>query len=352
MKAVIYQGVKSIGVEDVPEPKIDADTDVLVRVTAASICGTDIRLYWGTMTSMIPVAPGDPLGHEFVGVIEEVGKGVRGLRVGQRVVSPFSEHCGDCFYCERDLLTRCEKFRAFGLGKAWGGLGGGQSEFVRVPSAERVLLALDERVSDEHATVLPDVMSGVFAGMEGFRPGEIVAVVGCGPTGLAAVMCARLNGAAKVLAIDHHADRLALAAGLGAVPIDFDAGSPVEAVAEHTGGRGADIVADAVGKIGSIDAAARLVRPYGTLVLLGYIDPKEMCSIGEIGLRHVTIKPSLVPPVRKYQARVMRLIAEGRLDPTPLLSHTFPLEEAPKAYRMMAERLDGAVKIVLKPAAR
>src|SRR5688572_15480028 len=116
MKAVVYRGPKSVAVESVPEPKLESDGDVLVRITAASICGTDVRLYWGTMTSMIPIAAGDPLGHEFVGVVEEVGKGVRRLRRGQRVVSPFSEHCGTCFYCERDLLTRCENFRAFGLG--------------------------------------------------------------------------------------------------------------------------------------------------------------------------------------------------------------------------------------------
>jgi threonine dehydrogenase-like Zn-dependent dehydrogenase len=351
MKAVVYRGPSEVAVENVAEPRIERASDVLVRVTAASICGTDVRIYWGTLTSLFPLVAGDPLGHEFVGVVEEVGKDVRGLRVGQRVVSPFSEHCGTCFYCERDLLTRCESLRAFGLGAAWGALGGGQAELVRVPSAERILLPLDDRVSDAHATVLPDVMSGVYAGMEGLRGGEIVAVVGCGPTGLAAILCARLLGAAKVLAVDHHADRLAVAASLGAMPIDFDACDPVEAIKEQTGGRGADAVADAVGKPGSFAAAYPLVRPYGTVILLGYIGPEETCSIGDVGLRHVTIKPSLIPPVRKVQARVMRLIAEGRLDPTPILSHTLPLEEAPRAYRMMAERLDGARKIVLRPGA-
>ncbi|MGH8596272.1 MAG: alcohol dehydrogenase catalytic domain-containing protein, partial [Gammaproteobacteria bacterium] len=121
MKAVIYERVGKINVEDLPLPQLQEETDVLVRVTAASICGTDVRLYWGTMNAMIPVETGDPLGHEFVGVIEEVGKGVKALKVGQRVVSPFSVHCGACFYCEHDLLTRCEKLRAFGLGKSWGG---------------------------------------------------------------------------------------------------------------------------------------------------------------------------------------------------------------------------------------
>lgn len=349
MKAVIYKGIGSIGVENVPAPQIREDTDVLMRVTAASICGTDIRLYWGTMTSMIPVVPGDQLGHEFVGVIAEVGKNVRQLKVGQRVVSPFSTSCGTCYFCEHDLLTRCDNFGAFGLGSAWGGLGGGQAEYVRVPSAERTLLALDDRVSDEQATVLPDVLSGVFAGMEFLQGGETVAVVGCGPTGLAAVMCAQLRGAQKVLAIDHHADRLARAASVGAIPINFDEQDPLEAVKQHTAGRGVDVAADAVGKPGSVNTAYPLVRAYGSLVLLGYIDPAETCSIGSICLKHVTIRPALVPPVRKYQYRVMNLIAEKRLDPSVLLSHVMPLEQAPKAYAMMADRLDGAVKIVLRP---
>lgn len=349
MKAVIYEGTGKISVQNVPTPTLAEDTDALVRVTSSTICGTDIRLYWGTMTPMIPLVPGDQLGHEFVGVVVEVGKAVKQLRVGQRVVSPFSVHCGQCFYCQRDLFTRCEHLRAFGLGQSWGGLGGAQAEYVRVPSAERTLLALDDRVSDDHATVLPDSLTGVFAGMEGIRGGEAVAVLGCGPTGLAAVMCARLFGAGTVLAIDHHGDRLQIAERLGATPINFDHVDPLDAIKAATGGRGADVVADATGKVGGVNAAYRLVRSYGTLILLGYIDATEMISIGEISLNHVLVKPALVPAIRRYQPRVMQLIAEGRLDPTALLSHVLPLADAPRAYEMMAERRDHAVKIVLKP---
>lgn len=349
MQAVIYGGVGRISVENVPAPKLGDDSDALVRVTAASICGTDVRLYWGTMNEMLGVVAGDPLGHEFVGVVEEIGKDVRHFKVGQRVVSPFSTYCGQCFYCQRDLLTRCEHLRIFGVGKPLGGLGGAQAEYVRVPSADRTLLALDERVSDEHATVLPDVLSGVFAGMEGIRGGETVAVVGCGPTGLAAVMCARLFGAGKILAVDHHPDRLAVATSLGATAINFDDANPREAVLEHTGGRGADVVADAVGKRGGAQTAVSLVRPYGTLVLLGYVDREEMISVGDLCLRHINVKASLIPAVRRYQPRVMELIATKRLDPTPLLSHTLPLAQAPRAYELMANREDRAIKVVLKP---
>lgn len=349
MKAVLYGGVGKVSVENVAEPVLQDGDDVIVRITAASICGTDVRLYWGTMNAMIPLQAGDPLGHEFVGVIEEVGRDVRQLRKGQRVVSPFSTHCGTCYFCEHDLVTACENIRGFGLSKAWGGLGGGQAQYVRVPAAERTLLALDDRVSDEQATVLPDVLSGVFAGMDFLTGRETVAVVGCGPTGLAAVMCARLRGALKVLAIDHHPDRLARAARCGAIPINFDQQDPLEAVKEHTAGRGVDVAADAVGKPGTVQKSLALVRRYGTLVLLGFLDPAEQCSIGSIGLSHVTIRPALVPPVRKYQHRVMRLIAEQRLDPSVILSHTLPLAEAPRAYAMMSDRLEGAVKVVLKP---
>jgi len=350
MKAVIYEGKESISVNNVPEPRLERDTDALVRVKAASICGTDIRLYWGTMVDMFGIRPGDPLGHEFVGVVEEVGRAVRHFKPGQRVVSPFSTHCGHCYYCEHDNLTRCENLQAFGLGGPWGGgIGGGQAEFVVVPSADRTLLALDERVSDAHATVLPDVLTGVFAGMEEIRGGDSVAVTGCGPTGLAAVMCAKLLGAGQIFAIDPHAERLAIAATLGAIPIDFAREDVLDVVRSHTGGRGADVVADTVGKAGAINAAVPLARPYGTVIMLGYIEPSEQIDIGTASLNHVLLKPALVPSVRRYQPRVMQLIAEGRLDPTPLLSHTMPLAQAPQAYRMMAERLDGAVKIVLTP---
>lgn len=349
MKAVIYAGKGSIKVENLPAPKLQHDTDVIVKVKAASICGTDVRLYWGTMTDMFGYEAGDPMGHEFTGTIEEVGKAVTNFKRGDRVVSPFSTHCGNCFYCERGHVTHCENLHAFGLGKAWGGLGGGQAEYVRVPRAQNVLLKLDDRVSDEHATVLPDVLTGMFASFEGMPGGSSVAVLGCGPTGLGAVMVARLLGAAEIFAIDHHDDRLAVAKKLGATPVNFDREDPVDFVKSRTGGRGADIVADAVGKVGSINQAFPLVRGRGTVMMLGYVDPKENINIGGPSLAHVLIKPCLVPPIRLYQPRVMKLIADGRLDPTPMLSHTMPLDQAPRAYQMMAERLDGAIKIVLKP---
>ena len=174
-------------------------------------------------------------------------------------------------------------------------------------------------------------------------------MTGCGPTGLAAVMCARLFGAGQIFAIDHHEERLAIAAKMGAIPINFDREDALDVVRTHTKGRGADLVADTVGKVGAINMAVPLARPYGTVVMLGYINPSEMIDIGTASLNHVLLKPALVPSIRRFQPRVMQLIAEGLLDPTPLLSHTMPLERAPLAYKMMAERLDGAIKIVLKP---
>lgn len=174
-------------------------------------------------------------------------------------------------------------------------------------------------------------------------------MTGCGPTGLAAVMCARLLGAGPILAIDHHDERLAVAEKLGAIPINFDRQDVLDEVRTRTAGRGADIVADSVGKKGSMNLAYPLVRSYGTLIVLGYVDPTETLNIGSAVLNHVLIKPALVPPVRRRQPRVMQLIADGRLDPTPLLSHTLPLDQAPLACKMKAERLDGAIKIVLKP---
>lgn len=349
MKAAIFQGVGKVSIESVPDPKVGSEDDAIVRVTAASICGTDVRLYGGTMNALAPLQAGDPIGHEFVGVVEEVGSNVRNVLVGQRVVSPFSTHCGSCWHCEHDLFQRCEKVRIFGCGNAWGSLGGGQAEFVRVPSADRTLLALDERVTDEEATVLPDCLTGVWAGMRFLRGGESVAVVGCGAVGIAAIMCARLRGAGMIIAMDRHADRLARAERAGAIPVNCAIDDPLEAVRARTNGRGVDVGVEAAGKIGGFAATFPLVRAYGSLVILGYVDPAEAYSIGAIALSHVTIRPAIIPAIRRVQHEVMNLIADRRLDPSLLLSHTLPLGQVPRAYEMLSRREDGVVKVVLKP---
>lgn len=344
MKAVIFEGREQVRLDDLPEPGIQEPTDAIVRVAVAGICGTDIRIYWGRL----PVAAGTALGHEFAGVLEAVGPAVECFRPGQRVVSPFSTFCGGCFYCRQGILTNCERRQVFGIGE----LGGAQAELVRVPNADAMLEPLPEAVSDVQAGFLSDVLPGAFAGMElgGVCPGDVVAVVGCGPTGLCAALSALAMGAATVVAVDRHPERLEAARAIGALPVNSETGDPAACVRELTGGRGADVSAEATGTPDGVTAAFGLVRPWGTLVNLGlFLEPAQEFPLGMLGLRHVTLKPAGVPPVKLYIPRLIRLIEGGLLDPTPLAKPVLPLSDAPRGYELMAQRREGAIKVLLRP---
>ena len=344
MKAVILAGKEQVRVDDLPDPAVLEPTDAVVRVTVAGICGTDVRIYWG----QLPVAPGAALGHEFAGVVEAVGAAVERFRPGERVVSPFSSFCGGCFYCRQGILTNCDRRQVFGFGQ----LGGAQAELVRVPNADAMLEALPDEVSDVQAGFLSDVLPGSFAGLElgGVRPGHVVAVVGCGPTGLCAVLSARAMGAASVVAVDHHPARLEAARSIGALAVDRDSEDAAARVQELTDGRGADVAVEATGTPEGLAAALALVRPWGTLVNLGiFFGPAPEFPLSSLLLRHVTLKPAGVPPVKLYIPRLIRLIAEGLLDPTPLATPLLPLAEAPRGYELMAKRRDGAIKVLLRP---
>ena len=344
MRAVTFQEPGRVELREVPDPRIEQPGDALVRVTTSAICGTDIRIFWGT----IPVPTGAALGHELVGVVEEVGEAVRRVRPGQRVVSPFSTSCGRCYWCQKSLLTNCPERQFFGVGQ----LGGGQAERVRVPLADSTLELLPDSVTDTQAAFLSDVLPGALASAEAaaIQPGVVVAVVGCGPTGLCAVLCAQLFGPSLVMAIDHHVDRLAKARELGALPLDFDRQKYLARVQEATDGRGADVVIEAVGKAQALDLALELLRPRGTLVTMGlHMDLDFPFPLRDFSFRQLTWRSSPLPPVKNYIRRLIELIEGGRLDPSLIASHVLPLAEAPRAYQLMAEREDGALKVLLKP---
>jgi alcohol dehydrogenase len=332
-----------VAVEDRPEPRIEAPGDAIVRVTMATICGTDIRLVDGAMQP----PPGTAIGHEFSGVVQEAGRGITRFKAGDRVASPFSVFCGGCFYCKKGLLTACEKRQVFGFGQ----LGGAQSEYVRVPSADAILEPLPDKVSETQAAFLSDIMPGTFAGLQlaGLEAGDTVAVVGCGPTGLVTQLLARTMGAARVFGIDHHADRLAMAARLGSIPLNFEADDVAGRVREATGGRGADVSVAATGTMEGLVSAARLPRQWGALLNLGHLLGDGDFPVRELSGKHVRFIPSGIPPVKNYMAPLVKMIANGVIDPSPIASHTLPLTEAPRGYDLMAKRADGALKVLLKP---
>ena len=344
MEALTFEGPGRVELKNVADPQIEEPTDALVRITMSAICGTDLHIYWGR----IPVPAGAVLGHEFVGIVEEVGGAVHRLRPGQRIVSPFSTSCGDCYYCRAGLLTMCQERQFFGFGQ----IGGAQAQWVSVPLAESTVELLPDEISDQQAVFLADVLSGALASVEGggIQPGDVVAVVGCGPTGLCAQLCAHLFGPAVVLAVDHHPYRLAKAKEMGSVPIDFDHEDAAARVRDYSDGRGADVVIEAVGKAEALSTALELLRPWGTLVTMGaFMEPSFELPLREFNLRHLTWRASPVPPVKNYMPRLISLMARDRLDPSPIVSHVLPLEEAPRGYQLMADREDEALKVLLKP---
>ena len=342
MRAVVFRGPRNLSVDDRPAPQVSDPSDAVVRVTMTAIGATDVKAYTGER----PRQPGS-IGHEFTGVVESVGAAVSRFSPGQRVASPFSVFCGGCFYCKQGLLSACENYQIYGRD-----LPGAQAEFVRVPNADAVLEALPDSVSDEQGVFLSHLLTGVFSGLEraGLKAGDSVAVLGCGATGLAAQLAARTMGAGKLIAIDHHDYRLALAAELGSTALNFETDDVVGTVSGASDGRGADLVVEAVGTVEALAQACGLVRPWGTLLSLGTgIEDAGDFPIGRLTAKQARLISASIPPVKNAMASLARMIARGVIDPRPLASHVLPLEDAQLGYELLAGKRDKAVKVLLKP---
>lgn len=345
MRALVYRGVESLACETVPDPAIETPFDAIVRVEAAGVCGSDLHVWHGRET---PDA-GTVMGHELAGEVVEVGPGVRGLARGDRVAAPFTTSCGDCFYCRSGLTARCECGELFGWVEGGRGLHGAQAEYVRVPLAATTLVRVPESVPAERALLAGDVLATGFYGAEraGAGPGATVAVVGCGAVGLSAAIAARELRAERVFAIDPVAERRALAARFGAEGLD--PGEAGEAIRASTGGRGADAAVEAVGTPAATRLAADLVRPGGTIAALGvHHEPSLALSPAEAYDKNLTYRAGRCP-ARHYLPRLLELLAAGRIDPEPLISHRFPLERGAEAYALFAARRAGCTKAVLIP---
>ena len=344
MRALTFQGEGDFRLEDVPKPSISGSGDVLVRVTLGAICGSDLHIYNGHT----PMNPGAVIGHEFVGVVEEVGPEVRRFQPGDRVVASFFTSCGHCDYCRRGWFAQCVNKGTFGHGQYFGNLGGGQAEYCGVPLADHTLEPIPEGMSDEQAIFVGDILSTAYFGAERaeIRPGDSVAVIGAGPVGLLAVMTAQLFGPARVFCVDMVPERLRLAAELGAIPVD-GAGDPVQAIKDQTGGHGADSSIECVGLMASVDTAIRCVRGGGTISMVG-VPAKSAADFPylQLWLKDLTFRAGWCN-VQKYMRPMLALIESGRLQPERIISHRMKLEEGVEAYRMFAAR--EATKIVLTP---
>jgi threonine dehydrogenase-like Zn-dependent dehydrogenase len=389
MKATCWMGPRNIQVQNVPDPKIVNSRDAIIKVTNTAICGSDLHLYNGFIPSM---KRGDVVGHEFMGEVIELGKDVKNLSVGDRVVVPFPIACGRCEQCRREMFSLCENSNPndwmaeklwgyspcgiFGYSHMLGGYAGGQAEYARVPFADVGPIKIPDELEDEQVLFLSDIFPTGYmaADMCGIEPGDIVAVWGCGPVGQFAIKSAYMLGAEQVIAIDRFEYRLEIArTGGGAETINYEETSVMLALEELTGGRGPDHCIDAVGMEGhspglayaydkvktnlfmetdrpvALREAILSCRSGGTVsvagVYGGFIDKFPM---GAIVNRSLTIKSGQCH-VHRYLRPLLDRIVRGDIDPRFIITHRLPLDEAARGYDTFFKKQDNCLKVVLKP---
>ena len=364
MRALAYFGPGRVKVVKKPDPRIEHPQDVVLRVTRAAICGSDLFLYRGLVPD---TRVGCTFGHEFTGVVEELGPEVKTLKRGDRVVVPFNISCGRCFFCERGLFASCENTNpssndiasgVFGYSHSTGGFEGAQAEYVRVPFADVGPTRIPDDMEDEEVLFLGDILPAGYqaAEMGGIEKGETVVVFGSGPVGLFAQHSAWLMGAGRVIAVDRVPERLAFAREYSGVEtLDFGkVNDPVLALREMTGGRGADVCIDAVGMEaeGTTTALAwciQTVRKGGNVSVVGVYGPlSNLIPIGTAMNKGVTLRMNHCN-VKRYLPRLLGHVREGRIDARRIITHRFPLQRAPEAYHLYEKRAGGCIKCVLLP---
>lgn len=389
MRALTWHGTKDVRVDTVADPEIVNPRDAVIEVTSTAICGSDLHLYNGVIPGMMA---GDILGHEFMGRVVEVGRDST-LKIGDRVVVPFTISCGACFFCQHDMFSACDNSNPvekqdateaqfghamsglFGYSHLTGGYPGGQAEYVRVPYSDVGPLVIPDGLEDDQVLFLSDILPTGWMAAEnaGVKHGDTVAVWGCGPVGLFAVQSAFLMGAETVIAIDRHPRRLELARGLGAKVIDYSQTHVLEALMEMSGGFGPDAVIDAVGMESHgfaldtlmdkakqaaglpFDAAHALreaiiaCRKGGRVSIPGvHGGMANMFPMGAVMQKGLELRSGQTH-VQRYLQPLLHRIAEGEIDTTFLISHRLPLESAPMAYENFRNNQNDWTKVVLKP---
>lgn len=397
MKALCWNGKHKVAVEEVPEPKIEHPRDAIIRVTSTAICGSDLHLYDGIVQTM---KAGDVLGHEPMGEVVEVGAEVTNLKVGDRVVVPFTISCGECFFCKKTLYAACDNSNRnyeiaekmygyspaglFGYSHMFGGYAGGQAQFLRVPFADVGPIKVPDHLSDEQVLFLSDIFPTGYMAAENcnLEGGDTVAIWGAGPVGQMAIRSAFLLGAERVIVIDNIEERLEMARQAGAETINFqhddqdeegNEANLFDQLKSMTRGRGPDACMDAVGmeahgtdpgmiydwiKMGlrmSTDRpnvlrqAIQACRKGGTVSVPGvYAGFLDKIPFGAVVNKGLTIKSGQTH-VQRYTQPLLSLIEEGKIDPSFVITHTLPLDSAPMAYETFKQKEDGCIKVVLKP---
>lgn len=389
MKALVWHGKNDIRCEAVPDPAIEHPRDAIIKVTACAICGSDLHIFDGVIPQM---KSGDVIGHETMGEVVEVGSQNSKLKVGDRVVVPFTISCGECFFCQRGYFSGCERSNPdrekaaklwgnspaglFGYSHLLGGYSGGQAEYLRVPYADIGPLKVPSGLSDEQVLFLSDIfptgyMAAEFCDIQG---GETIAIWGCGPVGQFAVKSAFLLGAERVIAIDTVPERLELARRSGALTLDFMSEDIYERIMELTAGRGADACIDAVGTepetMASADSildrikvatfmgtdrphvlrqAIHCCRNFGVVSIVGvYGGFLDKIPMGSAINRGLTFRMAQTP-VQHYMPKLLQLIEDGKIDPGFVITHRASLQEGPELYKTFRAKQDGCIKAIMTP---
>ncbi|WP_455540120.1 zinc-dependent alcohol dehydrogenase [Terrisporobacter sp.] len=376
MKAIVYDGIKNVNVKDVADPKIEKNDDIIIKVTSTAICGSDLHLIHG----MIPnLRKNSVLGHETMGIVEEIGSDVIKVKKGDRVIVPFPVACGHCFYCEHDLYSQCDNSNPygecggiFGYSDTFGGYDGGQAEYLRVPYANVGPIVIPEELSDDHALFLTDVLPTSYWGVDnaGVKKGDTVIVLGCGPIGLSAIKWLMLKNVKRIIAVDRVDYRLKHAASYKGVEIvNFEKHEDTgEYLKEITHG-GADVILDCVGMDGAmskfekfetllklqggsksaIEISSRAIRKGGTIMMVGVYGARyNLYPLGDFFSRNVTLKMGQCP-AQAYIPQILDIIKRGEYNPTDIITHKLSLSEGKHAYEIFDGKLDECIKVVLKP---
>ena len=389
MKALCWHGKNDIRCDTVPDPKIESPGDVVIRVTSCAICGSDLHIFDGVMPGM---ESGDVLGHETMGEVVEAGADVKNLKVGDRVVVPFTISCGECFFCKRGFYSGCERSNPnhkvaeklwghspaglFGYTHILGGYAGGQAEYLRVPYADVGPIKVPSTLTDDQVLFLSDIFPTGYmaADLCNIQEGDTIAIWGCGPVGQFAIKSAFMLGAGRVIAIDTVPERLALAKASGAITLDFKDEDIYDRIQELTGGRGADACIDAVGTeasaTGSFDSiidrvkvatfmgtdrphvlrqAIHCCRNFGTVSIVGvYGGFLDKIPMGSAINRGLTFRMAQTP-VQHYLPILLERIEKGEIDPSFVITHHASLADGPEMYKTFRDKQDGCIKVVLKP---
>ncbi|HEX5661267.1 MAG TPA: zinc-dependent alcohol dehydrogenase [Polyangiales bacterium] len=385
MKAVVFHAPKVMSTDDVPDPKIEQPRDAILKVTATAICGSDLHIYNGAFPQPKPLV----LGHEFMGVVEEVGSSVTNLKRGDRVVVPFPIACGDCWFCDGGFPTQCESSNPqhygpeggllsqkggalFGYTDLYGGYSGGQAQYVRVPFADYGPRKVPSALKDEQALFLSDIIPTAYSGLKWaeLKPGESVAVIGCGPVGQMALKLAKLMGADKVFGVDVQPYRLDTAQrASGAIGINASEVDPVEVIREHTHGRGADVVIEAVGmepergllkklanvvhlqrgSITSVETAFSAVRRSGRVSIMGVFGTTyDNFPLGQMVDKGLRVQMGQAT-VHNFIDELLGFIESGKLVADDIISHRLPIGQAAHGYSIFNKKEENCTKVVLNP---